>query len=160
MTDLISSDQVIQTDSLVTLHFELALADVPEGGERRIDGTAPGSPARFMMGDGSLLPSFEARLLGLRQGVKAVFELPPSEAFGEAEEGNIRALPRSDFADMALEPGLLVSFAAPDGELPGLVRELTGEQVLVDFNHPLAGRPIEFSVEIVKIEVAPTEVGS
>lgn len=155
MADLISSDQVIQADSLVTLHFSLSLADVSDQSERHIDGTAPGTPARFMMGDGSLLPSFEARLLGLRQGAKAAFELPPDEAFGEAQAGNVRSLPRRDFADIELEPGLLVSFAAPDGELPGLVRELTDEFVLVDFNHPLAGRPIEFSVEIVKVEAAP-----
>lgn len=155
MADLISSDQVIGTGSLVTLHFSLSLADVPAGAEARIDGTPDGSPASFAVGDGSLLPGFEARLLGLRAGTETSFRLAPEDAFGEPQAASIRTLPVKDFADIDLEPGLLISFASPEGELPGLVREVSGEQVTVDFNHPLAGRPIDFEVQILKVEPAP-----
>ncbi|MEM1229839.1 MAG: peptidylprolyl isomerase [Pseudomonadota bacterium] len=155
MADLISSTGAIGPGSLVTLHFTLLLADVPAGADARIDGTDDGSPASFAIGDGSLLPGFEAPLLGLRVGAEETFRIAAEDAFGEPQAGNVRTLPRADFTQMDLEPGLLVSFASPDGELPGLVRELTDETVTVDFNHPLAGRPIDFMVRILKVEPPP-----
>ena len=53
---------------------------------------------------------------------------------------------------MTLEPGLMVSFAAQDGELPGVVRQVFADTVEVDFNHPLAGRRIVFDVSVLKVE--------
>ena len=50
------------------------------------------------------------------------------------------------------EPGLVVSFAGPGGELPGVVRSVEGDLVVVDFNHPLAGKTLIFDVSILKVE--------
>ena len=148
MSDLITSDQVVGDQSQVTLHFALRLED-----GSLIDGTATDRPASFQMGDGNLFPSFEARLLGLRAGEERRFTLPPAEAFGEHQELNLRNLPVSHFEQLEspLEPGLMVSFSSPEGELPGVVRSVEGERVVIDFNHPLAGRTIVFEVEIVEV---------
>ncbi len=131
----------------VSLHFALAL---PNGTE--IDSTFGKAPASFSPGDGNFLPGFEALLLGLRAGDKRRFEVSPAQAFGPGHPDNVRMLQRSQFGpDITLEPGLLVSFKLPDGELPGLVRALEGDLVIVDFNHPLAGRSILFDVEILTV---------
>jgi FKBP-type peptidyl-prolyl cis-trans isomerase SlpA len=66
----------------------------------------------------------------------------------------VQLLSRDRFADLELEPGLMVSFAAADGELPGVVTRLFEKTVEVDFNHPLAGRPIVFDVSILAVEDA------
>ena len=58
---------------------------------------------------------------------------------------------RSDFKDMELEPGLVISFQEPGGELPGVIVELDDERVEVDFNHPLAGKTILFEVQVLSI---------
>jgi FKBP-type peptidyl-prolyl cis-trans isomerase SlpA len=60
---------------------------------------------------------------------------------------------RSDFPDdMDLREGMIVSFAMPDGEeYPGMVKEVGGAQVTVDFNHPLAGHEVLFEVEILEV---------
>ena len=152
MSSLITSDQVIDGDSEVTLHFSLRLED-----GALIDGTATDAPATFRMGDGSLLPGFEERLRGLRAGSEERFVLPPEEAFGEHQDLNLRELPVSQFGELGpeLEPGLMVSFASPEGELPGVVRSVAAERVTVDFNHPLAGRPIVFEVTIVAVANGP-----
>jgi FKBP-type peptidyl-prolyl cis-trans isomerase SlpA len=88
----------------------------------------------------------------MRAGDDAQIPLEPGEAFGEHQEGNVRRLPVDGFGGIDLEPGLLVSFRSPEGELPGLVKHVDGNMVEVDFNHPLAGRRIIFDVSILRVE--------
>jgi len=149
MNDLIGSDLPrIAAGMEVTLHFAILLASGEE-----VDSTRRGKPATFAMGDGSLLPGFEAALLGMRQGDDEQLQIPAAQAFGERIDGNIQRLPRTRFPDDEdLEVGLIVSFAAPDGELPGVVTRLWDESVEVDFNHPLAGRDLVFDVSILKVK--------
>ncbi len=144
-----SAARPIGPQSRVTLHFSILL----ESGEE-VDTTRRGKPATFEVGDGSLLPGFEAALFGMRSGDDAQITLEPAEAFGVHPRENVQLLPRDRFRDVALEPGLIVSFAAPDGELPGVVLRLFEGTVEVDFNHPLAGRRIVFDVSILAVEPA------
>lgn len=142
--------RAIDARSRVTLHFAVLL----DSGEE-VDTTRRGRPATFEYGDGSLLPGFEAALLGMRAGDDAQIEIAPEQGFGPQRPDNVRLLERAWFpADMALEPGVVVSFAAADGELPGLVRQVFERTVKVDFNHPLAGRRLIFDVSILKVEDA------
>ncbi|MFY0666277.1 MAG: FKBP-type peptidyl-prolyl cis-trans isomerase [Natronospirillum sp.] len=145
----------ITNNSLVTLHFSLALPD----GEV-IDSNFDGGAATFQMGDGSLLEGFEACLLGLTAGDKKTVQIAAQEAFGPHLEDNVQNFKRHQFgADMVLEPGVVVSFAdAAGAELPGVVSRLDGDYVTVDFNHPLAGKDITFSVSVVAVAEAPQEV--
>lgn len=140
----------------VTLHFALSL----ESGEE-VDATPAGRPATFDVGDGSLLPGFEAALMGMTAGEEARIELAPTDAFGEHKRENVQLLDRDRFSELELEPGLVVSFASGDGELPGVVRRIFERTVEVDFNHPLAGRSILFDVRVLRVELAePPAPGS
>ncbi len=145
-------DLAVGPGTRVTLHFAVLLATGEE-----VDTTRRGRPARFEVGDGSLLPGFEAALVGMRPGDDAQIELPPARAFGERQRDNVRLMERDRFAGLELEPGLVVSFNAGDGELPGVVRQVFERTVEVDFNHPLAGRPIVFDVSILKVEPVDAE---
>lgn len=137
----------------VTLHFNLRLA-----GGALIDGTRDRAPGTFVVGDGTLLPGFEAALLGLRAGDRRSVLVTAEEGFGPWREENLQAFRQTDFPPgTALEPGLVVSFADRKGELPGVVKEVADERVLVDFNHPLAGRDLDFDVEIVAVELPAPE---
>ncbi|MEZ5558238.1 MAG: peptidylprolyl isomerase [Pseudomonadales bacterium] len=151
MSDLSASSgrAHITEGSRVTLHFAVLL----ESGEE-VDTTRRGRPATFAMGDGSLLPGFEAALLGMSAGDDAQILLEPEQAFGEHNPDNVRLLSLERFAGMSLEPGLIVSFAAQEGELPGVVLRVFEKTVEVDFNHPLAGRRIVFDVSVLKVEDA------
>ena len=109
----------------------------------------------FTVGDGSLLPGFEAAIIGMRAGDDAQILIEPGDAFGPHREENVQLLRRDRFgADLALEVGLMVSFDGPGGELPGVVREVMEEHVEVDFNHPLAGRRIVFDVSIIEVRTS------
>jgi FKBP-type peptidyl-prolyl cis-trans isomerase SlpA len=148
MTDINKTKKVVTQDSKVSLHFSLSLAD-----GTAVDGTTDGEPMTFTMGDGALIPAFESILQGMKVGDKQQVSLDPRESFGFPDEENKHWMERSMFSDdMELQEDLIFEFRTPAGDqVPGLLLELTDEKVLVDFNHPLAGHEIIFSVEILAI---------
>jgi FKBP-type peptidyl-prolyl cis-trans isomerase SlpA len=141
-----ASDRLIDRQCRVTLHFAVLL----ETGEE-VDTTRRSKPATFDMGDGSVLPGFESVLIGMKAGDDAQILIEAADAFGARNEDNVRLLSVDKFAGIELEPGLMVSFAATDGELPGVVLRVFADTVEVDFNHPLAGRRIVFDVSVLKV---------
>lgn len=138
----------------VTLHFSVLLAD-----GTLMDSTREGPPATFVFGDGNLMPGFEHSIRGLKAGDRRSVSLTPEKAFGLWREENQQYIDRTLFArEMALEPGLVVSFADHSGaELPGVVKALEGDRILVDFNHPLAGRELLFEVDVLRVRDANNE---
>jgi len=133
----------------VTLHFAVRLMDGTE-----MDATFGGEPATFVWGDESLLPGFEKALLGLKAGDKRSVFIDAENGFGVYNPDNIQQFQRKEFAeDLLLEPGVVVSFKdAAGGELPGVVSSFEDNWVMVDFNHPLAGRDLTFEVEIIAVQ--------
>lgn len=138
----------IEKGKQVTLHFALKLND-----GQVVDTTFDKEPATLVVGDGNLPEGFEALLIGLEAGNKHSFTVAPEDAFAQKNPNNIQHMKRSDFAaDMELEVGLMVSFADANGaELPGVIKEVHDNLVIVDFNHPLAGEELIFDVEIVNV---------
>lgn len=131
----------------VTLHFALHL----ENGDT-VDSTFDKAPAVFKVGDGNLLPGFEAALFGFKAGDKRTVTVPPENAFGQPNSQNVQVMPRSQFTGMELSEGLLVIFNdAANTELPGVVKVFDDAQVTIDFNHPLAGKTLSFEVEILEV---------
>jgi len=135
----------------VTLHFALKF----ENGDV-VDTTFDKDAATLEIGDESLPENFEAYLMGMKAGDKASYQVPPEKAFGQHNPNNLQTFKRHEFsADMVLEPGVMISFAdARQQELPGMVSRVEGDEVEVDFNHPLSGRTLTFDVEIVDVEPA------
>lgn len=133
----------------ITLHFALQL----ENGDM-VDSNFERDPATFTVGDGNLLPGFEKALFGMMEGEHKTLVIKPEDGFGQRNPNNIQEIARSQFSpDLELSEGLMLSFAdAQKTELPGVVQSFDDEVVVVDFNHPLAGRDILFEVAILKIE--------
>ena len=141
------TEQRIGSQTQVTLHFAIRL----ENGDL-VDSTEGKAPATFCVGDGNLLPGFEQALFGLKAGDKRSLPISPEQGFGQPNPQNVQVMPRSQFTDMPLSEGLLIIFQdAAKGELPGVVKAFDEQQVSIDFNHPLAGKPIRFEVEIIGI---------
>lgn len=140
---------IIQKDSKISINFSLKLED-----NQMIDSNFGQSPVEFQMGDGSLLPGFETVLLGLESGFEGSFEIEPDVAFGQPNPGNVQPIERKMFApDQQLERGLVLNFDnGAAGELPGVILAVNDDEVLVDFNHPLAGKTIIFQVKISDVK--------
>lgn len=144
---------VIGPGSEVRLNFSLALTC---GGI--IDSNFGRGPARFRLGDGSMLPGFEEALLGLAAGGEVERVIPARRAFGEANPKNRHTFPAASFERLPrdgrapLRAGSVISFRNAAGlDLPGVVSHSDGRSVGVDFNHPLAGRDIVFRARIVSV---------
>lgn len=148
------SSLVIGPDTRVTLHFSLKL----DNGDV-VDSNFDAEPASFVVGDGSLLPGFEKAIHGMKPGDKGAFVIKPEDGFGANNPNNRQSIPRDQFpSDVDLVKGLMLSFAdAQKAELPGVVYDFDEQNVVVDFNHPLAGRDIVFDVEIINVQAAPAE---
>lgn len=140
----------VQSDSAVLVHFTLKLEDGSTAESTR----AGGKPALFRLGDGSLSEGLERHLLGLKAGAKTAFSLLPEEAFGTTSPDLIQYFSRREFIDAGEpEPGAIMLFTAMDGsEMPGVIREVNGDSITVDFNHPLAGQTIHFDIEVLDID--------
>lgn len=134
--------------SLVTLHYRIATADNLE-----MVSTFAATPATLQLGNDELAPALEACLAGLEVGARKVFDLPPEQAFGLHNPQMVSRVPRDALPPTA-EPELyepLMLTAADGTSYSGLVLEIDDGSVLLDFNHPLAGKPIRFEVQVVGI---------
>jgi FKBP-type peptidyl-prolyl cis-trans isomerase SlpA len=132
----------------VTLHFELRLAS----GEV-VDSTFGASPGTFEFGDETLPPGIQELIRGMCAGERKVFDVKPEQGFGMPNPNNLQRFSKRDFADAdELQIGMVMSFAdAAKAELAGVIKNIEGDEVEVDFNHPLAGRNLTFDVEIVEL---------
>lgn len=151
MTELVGpgGPERVRHDSLVTLHYRVAAADDTE-----IVSTFGGMPATLQLGGGDLAPPLEACLADLPVGERHVFLLEAQQAFGPHNPGLLKRMPTGELPNGGADIGVLtlVEFAAPNGSrFAGLVREIDAATALVDFNHPLAGKPIRFEVEVIGI---------
>ena len=153
----------IEQGSLVSLHFSLAL----ESGDI-IDSNFGARAASFRIGDGNMLPGFEATLLGMRAGEEIEILLKPEAAFGPVNPRNLHRFPIAKFTDlledelMPTAVGSVVSFKDAAGfDLPGIVAAIDASGITIDFNHPLAGKAIQFKAAILSVvapDVAAVEV--
>ena len=141
----------IETGMSVTLHFSLVLED-----GHIIDSNFESEPATFSVGDGNLLPGFESTLMGLVNGDEREFTIPPEQAFGQHNPQNVQAVERGNFDQEELELGAMFSFQNGDVELLGVIVDVDDNEVVIDFNHPLAGKNIIFLVKI--IDIAPQNI--
>ncbi|MDL5032371.1 FKBP-type peptidyl-prolyl cis-trans isomerase [Pelomonas sp. APW6] len=144
---------LIQQGSFLTLHYRLA---GPDGAD--IVNTFDDKPATLSLGAGQLAPAIEARLIGLAEGAHTRFELAAGEAFGERnpemlQRVKLTLLQELGDPDQTYSVGDVVEFPTPDGtgRYAGLVREVGEDWLLFDFNHPLAGQPVSFEVQIIGV---------
>lgn len=143
----------IQPGSFLTLHYRLA---GPDGAD--LINTFADKPATLSLGEGQLAPAIERRLLGLEEGVRESFDLGPGEAFGDRnpellQRVKLSLLHELGDPDAEYAVGDVVQFPTPDGQgaYAGVVREVGADWLLFDFNHPLAGQPVRFEVQVLGV---------
>jgi FKBP-type peptidyl-prolyl cis-trans isomerase SlpA len=124
--------------------------------------TFDGSPATLTLGTGELSPALEAYLLGLPEGTRTQFEVPAGTAFGDRSPSMQQWMARKELTDMSVQGeeyavGDVLHFPTPDGKgkFAGVIvdfrSDAKGEAVLMDFNHPLAGKPVTFEVHLIGV---------
>ena len=130
------------------------------------DSATAENPLGFVFGAGYLLPEFEKNIDGLSAGEKFEFTLTPENGYGLPNPDMVIELPRSTFeVDGQVEEGLLtvgnqIPMMTNDGmRLIGVVASVDGDKVKMDFNHPMAGKTLNFDVEVVSVrDVTPEDL--
>lgn len=132
----------------VRVHYKGTLADgtVFDSSEGR-------EPLEFVVGDGQVIPGFDAAVTPLAVGESATATIPAAEAYGEHSDEGVQSFPRDSFPpDNTPEVGWAVELGGPNGErVPATIIEVTDENVTLDFNHPLAGQDLTFEIELVEV---------
>lgn len=132
------------------------------------DKSQPGKPLEFICGTGMLLPKFEAAIMGKEPGEKVAFTLEAKDGYGEVIPEAIVELPKTVFmmdgkvAEEILFVGSQVPMSDAQGNrMIGVVKEVKAESVMMDFNHPMAGKTLNFEVEVVSVrDVTPEDLAS
>ena len=149
----------IEKGKLVSLEYDLYVEDY--NGEL-IESIKDNEPAMFLCGEGEMLESFEAKLMGMKAGDKFKFSLSKAEAYGEEEADAFAEFPKEIFLSEENkelpEVGEYVPMQDEEGNsFDGIVADITDESLTVDFNHPLAGEDLFFVGKVLKVEEAPEE---
>lgn len=145
---------LIDKNSCVSIEFLIRLGEndyyPPSGQPEEIS---------FCMGWGVMPPGLEEAMLGMRVDEHKVVRLTPAQAYGEIDRDLIMEVSRSDFdPKIELKPGLIFETQDEEGH-PAyfIVQEVKSEAVVIDFNHPLAGRELEVSFTVRQVRAATPE---
>ncbi|MCL4117063.1 UNVERIFIED_CONTAM: hypothetical protein GTU68_062089 [Idotea baltica] len=124
-----------------------------------IDSSADGAPLVYLHGSGNIIPGLEKELTGKVVGDALEVSVDPKEAYGEYNTELVATLNRSMFEGVdTLEPGMQFHASAPDGGMQVVtIKEVDGDNVVADGNHPLAGQRLHFAVKVVDIRDSTDE---
>ena len=140
----------VQTDAFVALEYKLTL----DSGEV-VDESDPGETLDFIYGSGHIIPGLERQLEGMEQGQAAEIVVDAVEGYGPRDAELLHEVPRSRFPDDAeVEVGMMFQAQGPFGERPVRVAAVQKDAVTIDFNHPLAGERLHFSVKLAEVREA------
>ncbi len=143
----------IEKSRFVAIDYTLAL----DSGEV-VDRSSPGEPLGFVFGTGQVIRGLEKGLEGLEAGAKAELTVEPSEGYGETNPALFREIPRENFPDdVKLEPGMGFEAQGPHGPVTFRIRDIKEDEVVADFNHPLAGQRLHFTVQVAEVREPRTE---
>lgn len=138
---------MIAQGSKVSIHYKLTV----EG--EVVDSSEGQDPLAFTHGSGEIIPGLEEELIGLKIGDKKSVSIPPEKGYGRYEAEAIQQVPISAFGEAdKLKAGDVVSGEMQGQTFRATVVEIDAENVRLDLNHPLAGKTLEFQVEVVGVE--------
>ncbi|MTI44555.1 peptidylprolyl isomerase [Roseibium hamelinense] len=138
----------VKSGDTVRIHYKGSLTDgtVFDSSEGR-------EPLEFTVGSGQIIPGLEQAMTGMKVGESKTVQIAPEDAYGPLREEALQEVPRAQMPEnIPLEVGTQLQVQNPDGQvMPVRISAVSDEAVLLDANHPLAGRELVFDVSLVEI---------
>lgn len=137
----------IKDGDTVKVHYTGSLADgtVFDSSRERV-------PLEFVMGKGMLIPGFEAAIMGKETGDTVSVRIPPAEGYGDVDPDLVFTVARAQVPSHIIpEPGLQLQLSSDEGAMDVVVVEAGEDEIILDANHPLAGKELNFEIEVVSI---------
>jgi len=142
----------IEANQIVSIEYEV------KDGDKVVDSNVGGAPLVFMFGKGQIIPGLENGIVNMAIGEKGNVLVKPADAYGDYNAEATQEVPADQFAGIDLELGMTLYGQAEDGGTTQVtVKEIGAESITIDFNHPLAGKELMFSVTINNVRDASAE---
>jgi len=146
-----ADDPVVGAGKKVTLDYTLTVDN------KEMETSVGKTPLTYVVGSRSIIPGLEAQLNGMHLNEEKVVKVAPKDAYGDVDQKAFKEFPKTSLPKgIDLKVGMVLQATAPDGsKFPTLISEIKTDTVVLNFNHPLAGKELTFKVKILKIENAP-----
>lgn len=142
---------MIEKNQVVSIEYEVR----ENGKEEILDSNIGGKPLEFIMGAGEIIKGLEEAVAEMSVGDKKQVIIAPVNAYGEYVSDYIQEVPRDQFVGIDLQEGMTLFGQGEDGQtVQVIVKDFNDEVVIVDYNHPLAGKELDFSVTILGVRMA------
>ncbi len=140
-------DFTVSKGKKVKLHYTLMVDNEVADTSRK------GTPIEFIAGAGQMIPGFAKSISGMKKGEKKSFLVAPEDAYGPVRQQAIVEVPRSNLPpEITPAVGMILQAGRPDGSsVPARIDEVKKDTIVMNFNHPLAGKTLSFEVEIMDI---------
>jgi FKBP-type peptidyl-prolyl cis-trans isomerase SlyD len=142
----------IENNQVVSMEYEV------RDGDTVVDSNVGGAPLVFMYGKGQIIPGLEEGIKNMAIGEKADILVKATDAYGEYNPEATQEVPKEQFAGIDLTEGMTLYGQGEDGSTVQVtVKEIKDDSVVIDFNHPLAGKDLMFTVTINNVRDASAE---
>ena len=138
----------VETNSTVSVNYTGRLEDGSIFDSSMVEGR---EPLKAKLGEGQLIPGFEAGLIDMSIGETKTVEIEPSNAYGDYNDTLVVEVAKNNVPEN-VEPGMMLQTFGPMGPSIVKVLEIKDEVVVIDANHPLAGKKLIFDLEVVGVE--------
>jgi FKBP-type peptidyl-prolyl cis-trans isomerase SlyD len=136
--------------------IEYTLKDANSG--EQLDTNVGQAPLEFITGKGQIIPGLESKLVDMAENDKADVLVEAKDGYGEYNEEAVQSLPKEQFAGIELTEGMSLYGTGENGEtVQVVVKSFTDSDVTIDYNHPMAGKTLMFSVAITSVRAATEE---
>ncbi|MDD2698895.1 MAG: peptidylprolyl isomerase [Arcobacteraceae bacterium] len=145
---------MIKLNDVVAMEYMLVDADTKEV----VDSNEGHDPLEFIIGMGHIIPGLESQMMGLAKNEKADIYVKADEAYGAYNEEAIQTLPKEQFAGIELKEGMTLYGSGDDGQTVQVaVKSFNDDEVTIDYNHPMAGKNLMFTITVVDVRAATEE---
>jgi FKBP-type peptidyl-prolyl cis-trans isomerase SlyD len=141
----------ISRDKVVSMNYTLT----DTAGE--VLDSSEGKPMEYLQGHQNIIPGLETALEGLKPGDRKQVTIQPDDAYGKHNPELIFSLPLAQFGGQAPKAGMMVQLQSPEGDMMATIKKVDNNEVTLDANHPLAGKVLNFDVEIMDVRDASAE---
>jgi peptidylprolyl isomerase len=148
----------VEKNKLVSIEYEGKF----ENGEVFDSSEKHGQPLEFITGVGMVVPGFDNAVMGMEKGEEKEVTIEPKDGYGEYNEELKKDIPRDMLPpDQKPEAGMMIGMQTQDGrQIPATIKEVKDDKIIIDINHPLAGKKLIFKLKVLDIKEAPEQKDS
>jgi len=141
-------DKVVKDGSVVSLQYSLSEED-----GKLIESNKGKDPLKYTHGRQQIVPGLEKELTGMKVGGEKKVKVKPEEAYGPIDSKAFQELPKEQIPPNGLKVGAILAAQGPEGQtIPLRIHEIKEKTVVVDLNHPMAGKTLLFDVKVLDIQ--------